>query len=516
MSQVIEYINDVKTAWQRISYGASPFGGSFNADNARDFEIQKLQLETANGKKLYDITEMVLEFQYHESIESSFLRCDISILDAIDWNKNLQGGEKVKIKMVTGTAIRGDHLDCELTVYKIGSISKTERGQLYILHCVSPEMYHDESNKIFKSLGPGEKSKDVENIPKYICDEFLKTKGTNKANKYNFENHSKYTFIACSWKPSDAIHYLSDKVTRLTNSKGGAKQSGFLFWSNRNGFNFRSIDSIAKGEATRNGVYTYTYVQGAQEGADKRYAIETLTYPDKANHLSNMRMGTYKTAAIGISLASQKDSYTPTSGKKKEAAPNESVDAVGFDQETGQFSGTGLSSAPSGTISALKVLNFQQVFAKANKVVDGNDETRGNQAQPPFLIPEFFDIEASQPTRMKIRALPGMKNQSSNANVDNGSSPNIDSIAVAQYAAARYNLFKAIKLNLTVAGNTALTAGNVIDVKIPSSTEEDEEVLLDYRFSGKYIIAGLTHIYHKQGLTTKLYLVRDSIPKNIT
>ena len=74
-------------------------------------------------------------------------------------------------------------------------------------------------------------------------------------------------------------------------------------------------------------------------------------------------------------------------------------------------------------------------------------------------------------------------------------------------------LFKAIKLNLTVAGNTALTAGNVIDLKIPSSTEEDEEVLLDYRFSGKYIIAGLTHIYQKTGLTTKLYLVRDSVPK---
>tara|TARA_B100001996_G_scaffold6734_1_gene5677 strand:- start:1365 stop:2909 length:1545 start_codon:yes stop_codon:yes gene_type:complete len=514
MSQVVEYINGIATAWQRISYGANPGGGTFNADNARDFEIQKLQLETANGKTLYDMTEMVLEFQYHESIESSFLRCDISILDAIDWNKNLQGGEKVIIKMVTGTAIRNDHLDVELVVYKIGSISKTERGQLYILHCVSPEMYHDEANKVFKSLGPGEKSKDVENIPKYVCDTYLKTKGSKKANKYNFENHSKVTFVACSWKPSDVIHYLSDKVTRLASSKGDNKQSGFLFWSNRNGFNFRSIDSIAKGEATRNGVYTYTYVQGAQEGADKRYAIETLTYPDKANHLANMRMGTYKTAAIGISLASQKDSYTPTSGKKKEAAPNESVDAV--TSEGGKVSGTGLSSAPSGTISALKVLNFQQVFAKADKVVDGNDATRGNQAQPPFLIPEFYDIEKSQPTRMKIRALPGMKNQSSNSNVENGTNSNIDNIAVAQYAAARYNLFKAIKLNLTVAGNTALTAGNVIDVKIPSSTEEDEEVLLDYRFSGKYIIAGLTHIYQKKGLTTKLYLVRDSVPKQET
>ena len=100
--------------------------------------------------------------------------------------------------------------------------------------------------------------------------------------------------------------------------------------------------------------------------------------------------------------------------------------------------------------------------------------------------------------------------------MNNGTNSDVDVMAVAQYAAARYNLFKAIKLNITVAGNTALTAGNVIDLKIPSSTEEGTEVLLDRKFSGKYIIAGLTHIYHRQGMTTRLYLVRDSIPKNIT
>ncbi len=512
MSQVIEYVNGIRTAWESLTYGVTPGGsGTFNSDNARDFKIQKLQLETANGKKLYDMTEMVLEFQYHESIESSFLRCDISILDAIDWNKNLQGGEKVIIKMVTGTAMREDHLDTELTVYKIGSISKTERGQMYILHCVSPEMYHDEGNKIFKAFGPGDKSTDVDNIPKYICDNFLKTSGTKKANKYNFENHSKYNFIACSWKPSDAIHFLSDKVTRLTSSKGGSKQSGFLFWSNRNGFNFRSIDSIAKGEATRNGVYTYTYVQGAQQGADKRYAIETLVYPDKANHLSNMRMGTYKTSAIGISMGVQKDSYTPTSGAKDEASPNESVDNVV--SEGGKVSGTGLSQVPSGTISDLKVLTFPMVFGKANKVVDGNTDQSGRKSMPPFDIPEFFDMEKSQPTRMKIRALPGATHQTSTSNVNNGTNSNIDTMAVAQYAAARYNLLKAIKLNLTIPGNTALTAGNVINIRIPSSEEKGEEVQLDYRFSGKYIIAGLTHIYQKQGITTKLYLVRDSVPR---
>ena len=97
--------------------------------------------------------------------------------------------------------------------------------------------------------------------------------------------------------------------------------------------------------------------------------------------------------------------------------------------------------------------------------------------------------------------------------MNNGTNPNVDTMAVAQYAAARYNLFKAIKLNIIIPGNSALTAGDMIKIKIPSSTEEGSNVQLDFRFSGKYIIAGLTHIYKKTGMTTKLFLIRDSVPK---
>ena len=43
----------------------------------------------------------------------------------------------------------------------------------------------------------------------------------------------------------DAITYLGDKVLRL---EGGGKrsimQSGFLFYENRHGFNFQSIDKL--------------------------------------------------------------------------------------------------------------------------------------------------------------------------------------------------------------------------------------------------------------------------------
>ena len=87
-------------------------------------------------------------------------------------------------------------------------------------------------------------------------------------------------------------------------------------------------------------------------------------------------------------------------------------------------------------------------------------------------------------------------------------------MAVAQYAAARYNLLKAIKLNITVPGNTELTAGSLIKVIIPASLQDGDNVQTDEQFSGLYLIAGLTHLYRRTGITTKLYLVRDSKPES--
>mgnify|MGYP001290870243 FL=1 len=492
-----ELISAIDDSWRKIQYGQSQNRGEmYAADKPREYVLDKLEIEMINGKK-YDIRELVIDFAYHESIESSFLRCEFSILDTLDFNRLLQGGETVTIKATTATSVDKIPLEVDLLIYKIGSISKSERGQLYILHCVSPEMYNDESNKVFKAFGPGQGALDSDCIPRMICEKYLKRKGKkNKLKAANFENHSKYTFVACSWKPSDAIAFISDKVTRLTKSKGGNKQGGFLFWENRNGFNFRSIDSIAQGQAVTDNIYQYEYTIKSLDGVDARFAIESITYPDKANHLTNMRMGTYKTAAIGVQISAAADSYAPDSGNK-----DENVDEV--TSEGGVVSGTGLSSTPGGVIQPPRILTFNDVFGKADTI----------EKARPYEIPEFFDLDKAQPTRMKIRPLPALKNQTSTNNTNNGTNPNIDTMAVAQYASARYNLFKSIKLDITIPGNTSLTAGSLIKIIIPAARNEGETVMTDTRFSGMYCIAGLTHVYRKDGFTTKLYLVRDSQPR---
>ena len=61
---------------------------------------------------------IVASFKYVESIESPFLRCDITVVDATDFNKMLRGGETVSINLVTDSS-KDSPLNIKLRVYKI-------------------------------------------------------------------------------------------------------------------------------------------------------------------------------------------------------------------------------------------------------------------------------------------------------------------------------------------------------------------------------------------------------------
>lgn len=452
------------------------------ADNkSREFQCKKISLTTLKDKE-YDMKDMVVEFKYYESIEAPFTRIEFGILDSIDFNLNLQGGEKVEIHLKTLAADDKGDLKMEFKVYKIGDIIKSERGQLYKLYCCAPEMYNNELNKVFKAFGPIDEggSKDVENIPKFVCKKYLKAPG-KRLKEENFEDHSRVIVVSPNWRPVDLISYVSDKVTRVTTGKGKAKQSGFLFYETQRGYNFKSIDMLCE----QGFEFTYTYKQQGQleEGDPGYYNIESIQYPDKANHLRHMRLGTYKTVTTGICVP------IPT-----------------LNNATQSGTSSDKKSAPSGTVYPARETAFDSIFGRASKL----------ESNPPFDMPEDVKGEGASPTRQKMRVIPALAHQQGESGKPTGDPDNgtqaFDTLAVAEYAAARYNLMKAIQLTITVPGNAALCAGDVIKLIIPGSREEGRRVSRDRKFSGKYLIAAHTFSYTKKGCTSELLLIRDSIP----
>ena len=428
------------------------------------------------GDDVYDIRDLVASIDYYESIDSPFLRCDIAIVDSIDLYKQIRGKEVVKLKITTESS-DSDPLEVIFRVFKLGSFIKNERAAMYILHLTSHEAFLNEANRIFGAFGPCEKHKDKVNFPKYVAKDVLK--GGEKVTAVNFENHSKLCFSAPNWRPYDAITYLGDKVLRLEGGgKRSAMQSGFLFYENRHGFNFQSIDKLCSQEPLN--IPTYTYMQaGVETDPIKEYfKIESISFPDKVNHLEKLRSGLYKTSVLGISVPSVSLSHMPTGSSSEGSEKSTEVKRNNF------------------------TTTYESTFDKASTIDRGR----------PFQQ-TGFDTETQPATRYKFRIMPTWTHQSSiGSDPDGGTKTKFDTLSVSSYAVARYALLNAIQLTIVVPGNTTLAVGKIVKVSIPASrTDNSKDVKQDRVYSGKYLIASLKHIYRKEGMTTTLYLTKDSI-----
>ena len=151
-------------------------------------------------------------------------------------------------------------------------------------------------------------------------------------------------------------------------------------------------------------------------------------------------------------------------------------------------------------------MGLDSVFGMANKA----GGILNDQFPFPKVKPIYFDEK--RPTRTKIRALPGMKNAQNQQDSTGGAgNMDFDTVWASAYSFSRWQLLKAITLDITIPGNVALAVGQQLECVIPASTKEEERTVLDPVYSGRYLITGLTHKYNPEGVTTLLNLSKDSI-----
>jgi hypothetical protein len=457
--------------------------------DSKSYKLTKADLFVSDGnggETKQNIVDLIGEFTWYESIDCPFARLDIAILDSIGLDSQLYGSEKFEIEFESFAAKsegkKKATIKAKMKLYKIGSVVKRERSKMYLLHFADEAMYFNETNRAFGMYGP-QNGKD--NVVQRMLKEQLKIAN----NRVNVEDYSKINVVSPNWRPVDVISYLTDKVTRTSGSTGkkktttnsknaGRKQSGFLFYQNRDGFHFTSIDKLCEGEK----LAIYTYAQKNVEDNDSEanaFKIETVAYPDRSNQLEKMRMGVYQTATIGINLAQPTDSYITQPGASTS------------------------SSKPSGTISGPIITKLRGIFTKASTLNKGFPYDKN-------FIEEF---DSNHPTRQKFVILPQfthMEDNSPNGGADEQSS---SLLSAQSYATQRWNLLNTQTLTVSISGNTALYCGGVIEIRMPKTKQENaRRVQKDKIFSGKYLIKGLKHTYRKDGITSELYLCRDSVP----
>ena len=462
---------------------------------------------TLKDSRIVNIKGLVSEFTIYESVDSPAVRGEFLITDAVDFINALRGNEEITLTIKTDASL-GVEYKLVHKIYKIGSNFKAERLQQYILHTVSNEAINNERVKVFKTFkGPSASS------VKEILTNSLKTD-----KKLFIESTSgNFPFIAPSWRPYDCISYLTDKTIRSKNEE----QAGFLFFENRDGIHFESIDElIVKGKEgvskqsavsgnANSSMKKFTYQQkNVQSTGDNYYTIETITYPDKYDLVTSMRSGALGNSLLGIDVQSINQSQLPKSSKSSSSA-------------TAKAEGPGGGEYFVVAKSADKFWEkFDHVDTKSPWVGDEQISGDGQRKRLRFFSETSFDIGAGGSNTPNLQSSNAARKNESTAGsaVATGTTNKGGAggqpgrlIRAALYSLMRYQAINYVKLDITIAGNVGVTAGDVINITLPKAQETEYSLGRDNTYSGYYLVLGVIHTWRPEGVTTSLHIGRDSL-----
>jgi Fe-S-cluster formation regulator IscX/YfhJ len=86
-------------------------------------------------------------------------------------------------------------------------------------------------------------------------------------------------------------------------------------------------------------------------------------------------------------------------------------------------------------------------------------------------------------------------------------------VELQSYQWMRIESLKNIKLLITIPGNLDLYAGSGIDIILPATYKRNTRTEIDRKYSGRYVIGGLTHKIVGTTMKTEALVLKDSIPR---
>ena len=436
-----------------------------------------VKLQSAEGAD--DIYDFITGIEIYESITSSTIEAKILFNDGSGFIGAMTGSEQFRI------VIKGTILDRVYYVraYDIEARTRLNTADSFIVNCASDEFFQNEITNVFGNsqvVFDSTTSSD-------IVEQLLKTDQRyirSQKKIYIEESTNKQQFIATNWRPYDCIYWLAQRSTRKAR-KGGTLQNGFIFYENGLGLNFKSIDKIIdnvnnQSESDTNfntgesKLYTYVYStkSSGSDGSDQ-FKIESIVFPEERDFLTGLRNGAWAGFSMGF------DPVTVTQSKMG-LSTDMSVDAYRYG------------------ISAM--------WPKMSHLNEGKSVNPLTQLDP--TIQSIVDY----PRRTRYTAL---SNQIFDPKYKNNPQKNYEELVELQaYQWMRIESLKNIKLFLKIPGNLDLYAGNGINVVLPATYKRNQTTDVDRKYSGRYVIGGLTHKIVGDNMTSEVLLLKDSIPRN--
>ena len=434
------------------------------------------KLQSSEGAD--DIYDFITGIEIYESITSSTIEVKLLFNDGSGFIGAMTGSEMFRI-VISGTIMDRVYY---VRAYDIEARTRLDTADSFIVNCASDEFFQNEITNVFgNSQVVFSSTSSSEIVEKILKTDNRYIKSQKKI--YIEESTNKQQFIATNWRPYDCIYWLAQRSTRKAR-KGGTLQNGFLFWENGLGYNFKSIDKIIdnvndQSESKTNfttgksKLYTYVYsTKSSDAGANDQFKIETIVFPEERDFLTGLRNGAWSGFSMGF------DPVTVTQSKMG-LSTDMSVDAYRYG------------------ISAMWPKMSHLNESKSVNPLSQLDST-------------IKDI-VNYPRRTRYTAL---SNQIFDPKFQDNPQKNYEELVELQaYQWMRIESLKNIKLMIKFPGNLDLYAGNGINVVLPATYKRNSTTDIDRKYSGKYVIGGLTHKIVGTTMSTQALLLKDSIPR---
>jgi hypothetical protein len=413
---------------------------------AGDVNIEKVEIITPKG--IYqNVRNQIIQLRIYEDIFSPFITGSLVLKESFDLQSLLPliGEEFIEIKVSTPT------LDKPISglfhIYKMNDkVNLGDRAVGYELSFISAESLVDSNKKISKVFSG--KISDI--VRAFVVD---KIDGMESKKKFNVENtRNTIKYVSPYWGPIQNLTFLSE------NSISENQSPSFLFYENRDGFNFRSIESLYKSKSFQQFIMDKYSRDNFPQGGNALNILEDykrvgeIDFIESYDYMDRLSGGMYNSKLI--SYDSTKKTYTVKNFDIKNKFPRQTH------------------------------LNPYPLFS--DKVVG-----RSNAKQ--ILFPRAFETFTSFGDTTNARIL--------------------------QERISFLKMAEAQKINITVAGRCDYTVGQVAELtlykKQPMRKGDRNEDLIDDVNSGKYLVSAINHQISVDGHTCFIELIKDSMKKKV-
>ena len=422
-----------------------------SAIDAANYE--EITIESNDGTKTVDLRLGVVSFDYFEDLFSPTITAKMVVVntggtvqgdggkfESIYNGLPLRGGERVRLKISpAGSSNVPLDFASKVTDYfyvsSIFNVLKSGQKEMFSIDLVPREAISNEATCVHKKFPRDQR---ISDSVRGILKDFLKTDKIGVID----ETQNQYGFFGNYRKPFRLLVWLASKAVPATKDAF----AGFFFYQTKDGFNFRSIDSlISEGIDSPKAVY--------QEGLGPAADFKILNYSIERNHdlLKKMRVGTYSSFFMQ------------------------------FNPYTGNF-----------TKEAQGKFNLNDYTGKTKNL--------GSDPEIPKVVNDSNFTLANTPTRI-VTAVANI------GTIDTGATaaPNASVELYQRQALLRYNLLFMQTLNITVPINSSLKVGDVIECRFTKTTNSQPGFE-----SGLYMIKELRHTFKSDISLTSMKLIRDT------